>query len=68
LGLIVILSAQSMDLAAKAQWKKEAADRGMTLLFDLTEYNLPADDQEALPAVLALLAPVRLQPKQDPID
>ena len=68
LGLIVILSAASMDPAVKAQWKKVAADRHISLLFDLSEHSLPADDQEALPAVLALLAPVRLRPKQDQID
>ena len=64
----MILSAASMDPAVKAQWKKVAADRHISLLFDLSEHNLPADDQEALPAVLALLAPVRLRPKQDQID
>jgi sulfate adenylyltransferase subunit 1 len=68
LGLIVILSAASIDPAIKAQWKKVAADRQISLVFDLSEHNLPADDQEVLPAVLALLAPVRLRPKQDPID
>jgi sulfate adenylyltransferase subunit 1 len=68
LGLIVILSAASIDPAIKAQWKKVAADREISLVFDLSEHNLPGDGQEALPAVLALLAPVRLRLKQDPID
>ena len=68
LGLILILSAGLMDPAIKAQWKKVAADRHINLVFDLADHNLPADDQEALPAVLALLAPVRLPPKQDEID
>jgi sulfate adenylyltransferase subunit 1 len=68
LGLIVILSAAAIDPATKAQWKRAAADQRIHLVFDLAERNLPADDQEALPAILSLLAPVRLPPKQDQID
>lgn len=68
LGLILILSAASVDPAAKGRWKTAAADQPISLVFDLAEHNLPANDQEALPAVLALLAPVRLPPKQDQID
>jgi hypothetical protein len=68
LGLVVILSAPSMDSGRKAEWKKIAADRGLDLVFDLAEHKLPADDQDALPAVLALLVPLRLPPKQDQID
>lgn len=68
LGLIVILSAPSMDAATKARWKKLAADRHINLVFDVAEHGLPADDQEALPAVISLLAPVRLQAKEDQID
>jgi sulfate adenylyltransferase large subunit len=68
LGLVVILSAASMDSGRKALWKTLAANRRFGLVFDLAERNLPADHQEALAAVLSLLAPVRLQPKQDQID
>ena len=68
LGLVVILSAASIDPGRKAEWKKIAADRRLDLVFDLAEHELAADDQEALPAVLSLLAPLRLPPKQDQID
>jgi bifunctional enzyme CysN/CysC/sulfate adenylyltransferase subunit 1 len=67
-GLIVILSASSNHYEDKSRWKKVAADRSFRFVFDLAERNLPADDQESLAAVLSLLAPLRLQPKQDPID
>jgi sulfate adenylyltransferase subunit 1 len=68
LGLVVILSAASMDSGRKMRWKKLAVDRRFGLVFDLAEHNLPAEPHEALAAVLSLLAPVRLQPKQDQID
>jgi dihydroorotase-like cyclic amidohydrolase len=57
-----------MDSGRKVQWRRIAADGGFGLVFDLAAHNLPADDQEALAAVLTLLAPVRLQPKRDQID
>ena len=68
LGLVVILSASSMDSGRKVQWRRIAADQRFGLVLDLAAHNLPADDQEALAAVLTLLAPVRLQPKRDQID
>ena len=65
LGLLVILSGESKTRDEKQRLKKLAADRGLRFVFDLDQQRLPADDREAVPAVLALLAPVRLESNPD---
>ena len=68
LGLVVILSAASTDTVRKAEWKKIVGEKRLGGVFDLEDHELPADDQEALPALLSLLPPLRLPPNQDEID
>ncbi len=68
LGLLVILSGESQTPDEKRRLKKLAADRGLRFVFDLNQQRLPADDREAVPAVLALLAPVRLDSNPDDVE
>jgi len=65
LGLLVILSGESKTHDQKQRLKKLAADRSLRFVFDLDQQRLPADDREAIPAVLALLAPARLESNPD---
>jgi hypothetical protein len=65
LGVLVIFSGESKTRDQKQNLKKLAADRGLRFVFDLDQQRLPADDREAVPAVLALLAPVRLESNPD---
>jgi hypothetical protein len=50
-GLVLIVAASAIGDAAKHRWQAQATDR----FIDLTARDLPADDEQAVPSVLALL-------------
>jgi len=56
-GLVVILSVESANAADRRRWQALAPDN----FFDLTEQGLPADDGQAVPAVLALMSALRME-------
>jgi hypothetical protein len=56
-GLVVILSVESAGGADRLRWQALAPDN----FFDLAEQGLPADDGQAVPAVLALASALRME-------
>ena len=56
-GLVVILSVESAGAADRQRWQALAPDR----FFDLAGQGLPADDGQAVPAVLALVSALRME-------
>ena len=56
-GLVVILSVDSAEAGDRRRWQALAADH----FFDLSEQGLPADDGQAVPAVIALVGALRME-------
>ena len=56
-GLVVILSVRSAEAEDRRRWQELTPDN----FFDLAEHGLPADDGQAVPAVLALASSLRME-------
>jgi hypothetical protein len=56
-GLVVILSVERASATDRQRWQELAPDR----FFDLAQQGLPADDGQAVPAVLALVSALRME-------
>ena len=59
IGLVVVLSSESVREQERLQWEAAATNEGVEFVFDLAKQDLPQDDGEAVAAVVSLLGPLR---------
>jgi sulfate adenylyltransferase large subunit len=57
-GLVILLSVDSAASADRKRWEALAPEN----FFNLAEQDLPADDGQAVPAVLSLVSSLRMEP------